>query len=184
MALKDLIEEMTIDKHVQIEQLPEIELYMDQVIQLFEMTFNDLKREEKEKIMTKTMINNYAKGGLLSPSRNKRYTKAHVMVISLIYEMKGALSLKDIQRTLSQAEITEFQDPHAVRSLYEDYLKSALSNTEEVKHRMQDQAAALEEEFSEKISDPYVQQVLLILTFVHQSNLYRRAAEKLIDTLP
>ncbi|WP_147805078.1 DUF1836 domain-containing protein [Alkalicoccus halolimnae] len=184
MALDDTLKDLKLDRHVQVEQLPDLDLYMDQVIQLFELTFKELKREEKEKIMTKTMINNYAKSGLLFPSKNKRYTKDHVMVISLIYEMKGALSLKDIKQTLDQADLTDPENLESVRTLYRDYISIAEQNTEATKTRMKDQADRLEHELEAHINDPYVKQVLLILSFIHQSNLYRRAAEKLIDTLP
>ncbi|SDO25011.1 DUF1836 domain-containing protein [Alkalicoccus daliensis] len=184
MSLEETLDHLVLDKHVQVEQLPDLDLYMDQVIQLFELTFKDLKRDEKEKIMTKTMINNYAKGALLFPSKNKRYSKEHVMIISLIYEMKGALSLKDIKHTLQKSEVTENEDKEAIRKLYKSYLALGEKNTERTKESMKVQLKEMEELMESKDNDPYVQHVLLILSFVHQSNLYRKAAEKLIDELP
>ncbi|WP_246238281.1 DUF1836 domain-containing protein [Alkalicoccus luteus] len=180
MSLEQQVEAMMLDRHVNVEQLPDLDLYMDQVIQLFEIAFQDLKRDEKEKIMTKTMINNYAKGHLLLPAKNKRYTKEHVMMISMIYEMKGALSLKDIKKVLDTAGVTT-QEPKngSAASLYRSYLQCADEKTEIVRGEMVEQAREMEQ----KEADPYVQQVLLILSFIHQSNLYRRAAEKMIDSL-
>ncbi|PRO66105.1 hypothetical protein C6I21_06690 [Alkalicoccus urumqiensis] len=174
---------MTLDAHIQPGQLPDLDLYMDQVIQLFEKTFAGLKREEKEKIMTKTMINNYAKGGLLLPVKNKRYTKEHVMLIGLIYEMKGSLALKDVKKTLEQARISQPESDTDLNVFYEQFLERAEQETEAVRQSIQNQAKVAEKAV-EKAADPYVQQVLLILSLLHQSNLYRRAAENLIDDLP
>lgn len=184
MSLEETLDHLVLDKHVQVEQLPDLDLYMDQVIQLFELTYKELKRDEKEKIMTKTMINNYAKGALLFPSKNKRYSKEHVMIISLIYEMKGALALKDIKKTLEQAEVTQTNDKSSIQLLYRDYLSLAEKNAAATKESMKEQVKTLEDVIETKSSDIYVQQVLLILSFIHQSNLYRKAAEKLIDELP
>ena len=50
-----------------------------------------------EKVLTKTMINNYAKGKLFIPIKNKKYSKQHIMLINLIYQLKGALSINDIK---------------------------------------------------------------------------------------
>lgn len=184
MSLEETLDHLVLDKHVQVDQLPDLDLYMDQVIQLFEITFGELKRDEKEKIMTKTMINNYAKSAILFPSKNKRYSKEHVMIISLIYEMKGALALKDIQKTLEKADVTQNNDKTNVQQLYRDYLALAENNTAHTKADMKEQVQKLESITDTKSSDLYVQQVLLILSFIHQSNLYRKAAEKLIDELP
>ncbi|CAM3955615.1 DUF1836 domain-containing protein [Alkalicoccus chagannorensis] len=179
MSLEKKLEEMTLERHVDVEQLPDLDLYMDQVIQLFELTYQELKRAEKEKIMTKTMINNYAKGGLISPAKNKRYTKEHVMLIGLIYELKGALALKDIHHMLTHPAV---QEHISVRDLYSSFAHDASEKTEVTRAAMKEQAAGVE--LDAKAYDPYVQQVLLILQLIHQSNVYRRAAEKLIDDLP
>ncbi|EMF45647.1 hypothetical protein B481_2892 [Planococcus halocryophilus Or1] len=66
-----LIEEMAFHNQVLPEDIPKIDLYIDQVIQLFESSFAETKRHPDEKILTKTMINNYAKGKLFYPIQNK-----------------------------------------------------------------------------------------------------------------
>ena len=73
MEVKDIFNEMNFDNRIELEEMPELDLYMDQVIQLFENKLSSLKRNDEEKILTKTMINNYAKGKLLLPIKNKKY---------------------------------------------------------------------------------------------------------------
>ncbi len=65
MNLNDLLESLNLDNNINLEDIPELDLYMDQVIQLFENKLGGNKRFEEDKILTKTMINNYAKGKLL-----------------------------------------------------------------------------------------------------------------------
>src|SRR3954454_21788838 len=96
----EIIEKLGLEANLLIDEIPNIDLYMDQVIQLFENKFKDSKRNDEEKVLTKTMINNYAKGKLIFPIKNKRYSKEHLILMSLIYQLKGALSINDIQVTL------------------------------------------------------------------------------------
>ncbi len=55
-------QELKLEEQITLEDIPEIDLYMDQVIQLFESNLGSAKRTEEDKVLTKTMINNYSKG--------------------------------------------------------------------------------------------------------------------------
>ena len=98
--IQQIIEKLGLDVGLALDEIPQIDLYMDQVIQLFENKFNETKRYEDDKVLTKTMINNYAKGKLIFPIQNKKYSKRHLILMSLIYQLKGALSINDIKVTL------------------------------------------------------------------------------------
>ena len=87
--------------NINLDDFPEIDLYMDQVMQLFESKLNYTKRNTDDKVLTKTMINNYAKSNLLMKIKNKKYTKNHLILMGLIYNLKGALSLTDIKTILT-----------------------------------------------------------------------------------
>ena len=82
--------------NIDLNDFPELDLYMDQVMQLFETRLAYTKRNPDDKVLTKTMINNYAKDNLLMKIKNKKYTKNHLILMGLIYNLKGALSLTDI----------------------------------------------------------------------------------------
>ena len=87
--------------HMKIEDIPNIDLYMDQVTTLMEENLRQSTRYPGEdKILTKTMINNYAKNDLLPPPVKKKYTKEHVLVLIFIFYYKGLLSISDIQTLL------------------------------------------------------------------------------------
>ena len=63
--------------HVQTGDIPNIELYMDQVTHFMEENLSHTRRHEDDKILTKTMINNYAKNKLLPAPVKKRYSRVH-----------------------------------------------------------------------------------------------------------
>ena len=91
--------------YIKPEDIPNIDLYMDQVTTCMEEQLATTKRHDDDKVLTKTMINNYAKNNLLPPPVKKKYSKEHVLVMIFIYYFKNILSIKDIETLL--APITE-----------------------------------------------------------------------------
>ncbi|MCM1235381.1 MAG: DUF1836 domain-containing protein [Ruminococcus flavefaciens] len=87
--------------YIRAEDIPDIELYMDQVTTFMGAHLkNTTRNPETDKILTKTMINNYAKNNLLPPPSKKKYTRDHVLLLIFIYYYKGILSISDIQELL------------------------------------------------------------------------------------
>ena len=83
--------------YINPEDIPNIDLYMDQVTTFMEEQLAATKRYGDDKILTKTMINNYAKNKLLPSPEKKRYSKEHVLMLIFIYYFKNILSINDIQ---------------------------------------------------------------------------------------
>ncbi len=181
IKMNDLIEKLDLDKKIELEDIPEIDLYMDQVIQLFDNKF--AKSDSDEKILTKTMINNYAKAKLLFPIKNKKYSKKHIILISLIYHLKGALSINDIKDTLNGLNKKIFEEDELnIDDLYNSFLKINEQNVSnfnsDVQSRVNDVSSLLNE--SDQKDLDYFEQLLCIASFVNISNLYKSAAEKLV----
>ena len=86
--------------YIKPEDLPNIDLYMDQVTTFMEDQLASTKRHDGDKILTKTMINNYAKNNLLPSPEKKRYSKDHLLMLIFIYYFKNILSITDIQKLL------------------------------------------------------------------------------------
>lgn len=91
--------------YIKPEELPNIDLYMDQVTTFMEEQLSATKRHSDDKILTKTMINNYTKNSLLPSPEKKKYSKDHLLVLIFIYYFKNILSITDIQTLF--APITE-----------------------------------------------------------------------------
>ena len=77
---------------------------------------------DADKVMTKTMINNYAKNDLLPPPVKKKYSREHVLVLIFIYYYKGILSISDIQTLLAPVTENFFQKDGGfdIEAVYEE----------------------------------------------------------------
>ena len=184
MNIKKLVDDMDFITGIPMDDIPEIDLYMDQVTQLFEGELSSLKRTEDEKILTKTMVNNYAKGKLLLPIKNKKYTKEHILLMSLIYNLKGALSINDIKLSLNEI-IDSFSkdESYPLRELYSTFLDESendvLQFKKSVKHKEEEIEALIGNKAEFK--GDFEKKFLLLCSFVNMSNMYRRVSEKLVD---
>ena len=87
--------------YIKIEDIPEIDLYMDQVIKFMDDHFASLKRYDGDKMLTKAMINNYTKNKLLPSPDKKKYGTDHMLLLIFIYYFKNVLSIKDINSILT-----------------------------------------------------------------------------------
>ncbi len=170
--------------NINLNDFPEIDLYMDQVMQLFESKLSYTKRNSEDKVLTKTMINNYAKGNLIMKIKNKKYTKNHLILIGLIYNLKGSLSLTDIKTILTPI-INSFEkdQEYPLHDIYQSFLDIYDLNLEDIKSS----SKKIYENISQIISDKndtlgdYEEKLLLIFAYTSMSNLYRRMSESLID---
>ncbi|WP_337020422.1 DUF1836 domain-containing protein [Oceanobacillus massiliensis] len=182
---KELMEALHLDNQLTLEDMPDLDLYMDQVIQLFENKYASSKRNEKEKVLTKTMVNNYAKGKLFFPIKDKKYSKEHMILISMIYQMKSTLSISDVKQTLNQLNSGITEENLDLKQLYQTYLDLMQNNTAMFTRDIEEQIEAVrsEAEQLENADEEYLEQLLLVATFSSMSNYYRRAAEMMVDKI-
>lgn len=105
--INSILESVSRIDYIKPEDIPNIDLYMDQVTTFMEEQLVSSKRYADDKILTKTMINNYAKNKLLPPPEKKRYSKEHVLMLIFIYYFKNILSINDTGlRHLREIKIT------------------------------------------------------------------------------
>lgn len=99
--VNSLLQRLAKHNYIKPGDVPNIDLYMDQVTTFMDEHLSDVKRYEDDKILTKTMINNYTKNDLLPPPVKKKYSKEHIYVLTFIYYLKNILSISDIQKLLN-----------------------------------------------------------------------------------
>ena len=182
--LMEKLKELNLQNQLTLDDIPELDLYMDQVTQLFDSKFNDSKRNIDDKALTKTMVNNYAKGKLLMSIKNKKYSKEHLILMSLIYNLKGGLSISDIKSSLNKIVKTfESGEEYPIRELYTLYLKQYNEDLKDVEKTIEEKFNNIESiMIDENIEDQEFQKNFLLLSsFINMSNMYRRMGEKLID---
>lgn len=95
--IRDILKNMQRMKYISPDDIPNIDLYMDQVITFMDEHLKMSRRFEEDKLITRTMINNYTKNNLMPPPNKKKYNKEHILLLIFIYYFKNILSMNDIK---------------------------------------------------------------------------------------
>ncbi|MBQ7319530.1 MAG: DUF1836 domain-containing protein [Clostridia bacterium] len=98
--LRALLLEAVRDANLESGDIPDIDLYLDQIMSIVATAQSKGAAHFADRQLTKTMINNYSKDGLIMPVKGKKYTKEHIMQMLLVYTLKNTLSMVEIRRIL------------------------------------------------------------------------------------
>lgn len=126
--LNSILESISRIDYVKADEIPNIDLYMDQVTTFMNDHMKSSKRYEDDKILTKTMINNYAKNELLPPPLKKKYSKEHVMVLIFIYYLKIFYQSKILRHCSNRSQRTTSTQIRNCRSQISTRRCAALRN--------------------------------------------------------
>lgn len=99
-SMEALAQEAVRDANLYPDEIPAIDLYVDQITSLMADKLKEGSSRFEDRVLTKTMINNYSKDGLISPVKGKKYTKEQILQMLLVYELKNTLSIGEIKRIL------------------------------------------------------------------------------------
>lgn len=110
--LEQTIDAVFSDRDITPSDVPQLDLYMDQVLTLFDRTLSESKRTPEDKLLTKTMVNNYVKEGLITPVRGKKYTRDQIMQLLCVYHLKQTLRLSDVKALTGRADV-DFESCYA-----------------------------------------------------------------------
>lgn len=105
-------------------ELPELDLYMDQIIVLMEKY---LGSNPEDKLITPSMINNYVKLGIVPPPTKKKYSKTHIAYLIIICSLKQVMPIADIKIL-----IDEKLEKHSIEELLNEYSKLQKETTEKI----------------------------------------------------
>ena len=186
--LNSILESLARIDYVKPSQIPDIDLYMDQVTTFMDTQLKTSKRYEEDKILTKTMINNYAKNNLLPPPVKKKYSKEHVLVMIFIYYFKNILAIKDIETLLNPITEEYFEtgkEPN-MTSIYEEICrleKSRIDTLQKDVARSYNSAVNSFPDVPEEDRD-YLQLFSFICSLSFDVYVKKLLIEKLIDELP
>ena len=96
--LRELLDSVQNPDYIRPQDIPNIDLYMDQVTTFMDEHLETTKRFEDDQLLTKTMINNYTKNNLLPNPNKKKYSREHMYLLVFIYYLKNFLSISDVKR--------------------------------------------------------------------------------------
>ncbi|RGT70470.1 DUF1836 domain-containing protein [Ruminococcus sp. AF18-22] len=185
--LNSILESLSRIDYIHPGDIPNIDLYMDQVTTFMDSQLASTKRYEDDKILTKTMINNYAKNNLLPPPVKKKYSKEHVLILIYIYYFKNILSIKDIEALLKPLTEKYFDGNGStdMTSLYEEICrmeKDRIGSLQETIKAAHEQAQTAFADTPEKDRE-YLQLFTFICNLSFDVYIKKQLIEKLIDGL-
>ncbi len=125
--LEQLLENSKESKSLHPDDIPALDLYMDQIIALMSAHLGD---ENNKEPLTRTMIHNYSKAGLISPVKGKKYTKKQILQMLAIYSLKNTLSIAQINRVLSALEQAEVGEAELAQCFDTQLARRETVNTE------------------------------------------------------
>ena len=129
-GLLDIARDALNDAELRSKEIPNIDLYVDQIINLIAEKLKEGSQRYSERQLTKTMINNYSKDGLITPVKGKKYNKEQILQMLTVYTLKGTLSIGEIKRLLQGAYSVEGFDGDALRELYDKHIAIKEDNRE------------------------------------------------------
>lgn len=184
--LQTLVKQLSLSDELSISDIPDIGLYMEQIIHLIDSKLGMHKRSPEQKFLTKTMINNYTKAGLLMPPVNKKYYKDHIILMVLIYYLKNILSINDIKTLFSPIlnnintrddDLIPLDEIYSTfLELKNDELENCFAESLEKYNFIKERTKKLENNNRET-----AELFLTVLMLVAQSNAQKRLAEQIID---
>ncbi len=186
--LNSILQSLDRIEYIKADDIPDIDLYMDQVTTFMESHLKSTTRNPAEdKILTKTMINNYAKNDLLPPPVKKKYSKEHVLLLILIYYYKGILSIGDIQKLLQPItqQFFDTTDPFNLESIYEEVFGLESEQTDVLKEDIKEKFKIAEQTFSDapKEKQEFLRTFSFICMLSFDVYVKKLLIEKMIDGL-
>ena len=186
--LNSILESLDRIDYIKPKEIPNIDLYMDQVTTFMEEHLSSSKRYPEDKILTKNMINNYAKNRLLPSPDKKKYSKEHMLLLIYIYYYKSILSIGDIQSLLEPLTERYFHNDgnFNMQSIYEEVFSLERQEVEKMKQDVIDKYHIASEIFpdAEEEDRQFLQTFSFICLLSFDVYVKKQVIEKLIDGLP
>ncbi len=133
--MQDILKHLESLDHIRPETIPNIDLYMDQVTTFMDEHLKDTKRYPEDKVLTKTMINNYAKNNLLPAPNKKKYSREHILLLIFIYYFKNLLSFHDIEQLFKPITEKHFNSSDGIplEDIYREIFSQVEGNIDRIK---------------------------------------------------
>ena len=187
--IKDIISMAGGLDYINPKDIPSIDLYMDQLTTFMEDQLGKNRRNDEDKVMTKTMINNYTKNHLLPPSDKKKYSREHVFLLIMIYYLKSMLSISDIQSLLEPLSEKYFpkneENGLTLSDIYQKIIDDNTANEEYISEDIIKTWERTRNSFAEHSPSTEESEYLDDFSFIYQLGydiyIRKQIIEKLID---
>ena len=184
--VKKTVEELTRNGQIRLLDMPDLDLYMDQVTTFMDEKLSTYKRNEKDKILTKTMINNYTKSNIIPKPVNKKYSKDHLIFLIMIYHMKGIISQRDmalLMKPLIENYNSDLEEKIKIEDIYSILQEIQKIEREKSGMQMREDMDSVKDYLKEiNLNDDDMLEIFMLVTMlIVRANTQKYLAEKLID---
>lgn len=159
--LNKIIEKVVERSYLTSDDIPDLDLYMDQIMTLFDQHLDDNKRYEDDKLLTKTMINNYSKAKVISPVKGKKYTKEQIIQMLMIYYLKNNLTIQEIKKVLSPL----YEKNIALKNIYDQFIQLKQEQTKQLQQFIHQQISAYQLDVSKDEDRLMIMMILSSLSY-------------------
>ena len=181
---KELLRSVAGLSYIEPDMIPNIDLYMDQVTTFMNEHLSASKRFDDDKILTKTMINNYTKGRILPPPEKKKYSREHMLLLIFVYYFKSILSINDMKELLNPITDKYFgKDEINMEYIYEEVFDEVRSSFHTIAKDIDNKFKKSEESFMDVPEDEreMLQHFSLICMLSFEIYVKELLINKLID---
>lgn len=185
--INSIMESLSRIDHISSDSIPNIDLYMDQVTTFMDKHLKNTKRSDEDKVLTKTMINNYAKNHLLPPPEKKKYSKDHVLILIFIYYFKNILSINDIQTMLNPLTEKYYNvaSGHTLKDIYEEVFSMESNQIDSIKEDIMEKFNLSTQTFTDFKEDD--KEMLTLFSFIcllsFDVYIKKLLVEKIVDSM-
>lgn len=164
---------------------PEMELYIDQMVTCLNQELF-LYGDGKKTPITKAIISNYTKHKMIPGPVGKRYTKDHLILMSLVFYLKGCFSMNEIQRLMKpllENYTSDLDEKIDFSSMYAEIIDFVKKTESDLPKRLDLQMNDIKKFLGNRdaADDDTSELLMLITTLVMRSNAERFIAQKLLD---
>lgn len=182
---KELVEKYLQNGIISEKSFPDMELYIDQMMKCLNKELVIYGSDEAGPI-TKAMISNYTKHKMLPGPTGKRYTKEHLIFMSLVYYLKECFSMDEIQRLMKpliKNYSSDWDDKIDIDSMYNEITTFVKKTEEDLPSRIDKQMSEIKKFLTNRdaADDDTSELVMFICTLIMRSNAERFIAQKLLD---
>lgn len=139
--LDNILSDAVNDAELCCDDIPPISLYLDQIVHLISDKSHEGAERFYNRTLTKTMVNNYSKAGLISPITGKKYTKEQIIQMLMINSLKNTYSISEIKGAMDAFYSIENTDSKTLMQTYDKYIemrrKSKVTCPEHVKEMIE-----------------------------------------------
>lgn len=183
---RTLLESLNELNYIEPDDIPNIDLYMDQITTFMDENLNSSKRYSDDKLLTKTMINNYTKNKLIPPPLKKKYSKDHMILLIFIYYFKNILSINDIRRIFDPLTERTFGEEaeYKLEDIYKVIVDLEKDQTDNLVKDMMAKFKKTEERYTD-IENPQDKEFLVLFSFISvlcfDVYIRKHIIEKIVD---